>query len=300
MKSVIGPLWKSLTFILCTVLATSVLAATIRNSSSVDGTPYRLVFSDATSLNEGDDVRIAGVRVGQVTEIEVGKGGVALVTVAVDSSLKLTSDVAAAIRFRNLVGQRYIALQQGTGSQESLAANAEIGLDRTTPALDLTALFNGFRPLFKLLSPEDINELSYQIIQVFQGEGATVEGLVTSTASLTQTLASRDEVIGDVVTNLNTVLTTMNGRTDELETVIVSMQDLVSGLSNDREVIGGAVTSLGQLTTSLGGLVEDARPPLKSNIANLDVLSGNLAAEGATIKALPSGKALKGFGPAKP
>ena len=109
MKSVIGPLWKSLTFILCTVLATSVLAATIRNSSSVDGTPYRLVFSDATSLNKGDDVRIAGVRVGQVTEIEVGKGGVALVTVAVDSSLKLTSDVAAAIRFRNLVGQRYIA-----------------------------------------------------------------------------------------------------------------------------------------------------------------------------------------------
>ena len=284
MRSVIGPLWKSVAFVLCTVLATGVLAATIRNSSSVEGTPYKAVFSDVTSLNEGDDVRMAGVRIGQVTDIEVSGAEEATVSLAVDPEVELSSSVTAAIRFRNLIGQRYISLDQGTGGAgPALAAGSKIGLDRTEPALDLTALFNGFRPLFRLLSPEDINKLSFQIIKVFQGEGSTVEGLISSTASLTQTLASRDEVIGDVVTNLNTLLTTMNGRTTELQTVISAMQSLVSGLSDDRAVLGGAVTSIGNLTNSLSGLVEQARPPLKADIKHLDTLSGNLAAEGKLI-----------------
>ena len=284
MKSVIGPLWKSVAFIVITLLATTVLANTIRNSSSIDGTPYEAVFSDVTSLNKGDEVRMAGVRIGQVTDIKVSGSEQATVSLAVDREVKLASSVTAAIRFRNLIGQRYVSLDQGSGGQgTTLPAGSKIALENTEPALDLTALFNGFRPLFRLLSPEDINRLSYQIIKVFQGEGSTVEGLVSSTASLTQTIASRDEVIGDVITNLNTLLTTMNGRTTEIKTIISSLQDLVSGLSGDRAVIGGAVTSIGQLTVSLSGLVEEARPPLKADIGHLDTLAGNLAAEGKTI-----------------
>ena len=57
-------------------------------------------------------------------------------------------------------------------------------------------LFNGFKPLFQALSPDDINQLSYEIVQVFQGEGGTLEGLLANTASVTNTLADRDEVIG--------------------------------------------------------------------------------------------------------
>src|SRR5690606_28853827 len=107
----------------------------------------------------------------------------------------------AALRYRNMIGQRYIALSEGTGSAERLKKGETIGLDRTTPALDLTDLFGGFQPLFEALSPEDTNQLAYELIQVFQGESGTVESLLSHTASLTGTLAERDELIGSVIDN---------------------------------------------------------------------------------------------------
>ena len=77
-------------------------------------------------------------------------------------------------------------------------------------------LFNGFKPLFQALSPDDINKLSYEIVQVFQGEGGTLEGLLAHTASVTQTLAGRDQVIGELIDNLNEVLDHVGDRDDQL------------------------------------------------------------------------------------
>ena len=89
-------------------------------------------------------------------------------------------------------------------------------MTRTTPALDLTVLFNGFKPLFQALSPADINKLSYEIVQVFQGEGGTLESLLAHTASVTSTLADRDQVIGDLIDNLNEVLDHLGDRDEQL------------------------------------------------------------------------------------
>ena len=72
-------------------------------------------------------------------------------------------------------------------------------MSNTSPALDLTLLFNGFKPLFAALSPDDVNKLAYEIITVFQGEGGTLESLLAHTASVTTTLAGRDQVIGDLI-----------------------------------------------------------------------------------------------------
>jgi len=98
-----------------------------------------------------------------------------------------------------------------------LTAGETIQLDHTKPAVNLTTLFNGFRPLFQTLSADDVNKLSYQIIQVFQGESGTITDLVRNTASLTNTIADKDRVIGDVINNLNVVLETVNEHDDELE-----------------------------------------------------------------------------------
>ena len=92
----------------------------------------------------------------------------------------------AAIRYRNLVGQRYISLTDEIGDSQPAATTAPPSRSaQTSPALDLTVLFNGFKPLFQALSPVDINKLSYEIVQVFQGEGGTLEGLLAHTASVT-------------------------------------------------------------------------------------------------------------------
>ncbi|OLF16478.1 MCE family protein [Actinophytocola xanthii] len=278
MKGLVAPLVKLIVFTLVTVGATAVLAISIANVDLGSTTSYRARFTDATLLLPGDDVRIAGVRVGQVEEVAIVERTQAEVRFSVESGRRLPASVTAQIKFRNLVGQRYLTLGQGTGGDPNdvLEPDETIPLERTRPALDLTELFNGFKPLFRALSPDDVNQLSYEIIQVLQGEGGTVESLLAHTASLTATIAEKDQVIGQVIGNLNSALDTINARGDQLSTLVVQVQQLVSGLAQDREPIGDAVEALGGLAETTAGLLTEAREPLKQDIAALGGLVGNL------------------------
>jgi phospholipid/cholesterol/gamma-HCH transport system substrate-binding protein len=277
-----GPLIKSAIFVLVTGLATAILAVSISNTGVGDTATYYARFTDATSLNPGDDVRINGVRVGQVNQLAVVDQNLAKVAFSVDRNRRLPAGVSAVIKYRNMVGQRYIALQRGSGSGV-LAEGSEIPLDRTTPALDLTDLFNGFKPLFQALSPKDVNQLSGEIVQVLQGEGGTVQSLLAHTGSLTTTLAGRDKVIGEVITNLNSVLKTINGQGDALSTLVSTLQRLVSGLAGDRSAIGDAIDGIAALTTATSGLLDASRPALKESIAGLGDLSANLVSGSAEL-----------------
>jgi phospholipid/cholesterol/gamma-HCH transport system substrate-binding protein len=180
------------------------------------------------------------------------------------------------VRYRNLVGQRYIALVQGAGDGTPMRPGSTIPLGRTAPALDLTDLFNGFKPLFVALSPKDVNDFSYEIIKTLQGEGASINSLLAHTASLTSSLADRDEVIGRTITNLNSVLSTVDQRDQRLSELIVQLQRFVSGLSQDRVAIGSSLTNIAGLAESTAGLVQDARPPIKADVKALNDLAGTL------------------------
>ena len=147
-------------------------------------------------------------------------------------------------------------------------------------------LFNGFKPLFKALSPKDVNQLSAEIISVFQGEGGTITSLLQHTASLTTAIASKDQVIGQVIANLNTVLGTVNAHGPQLGDLIEQTQKLVSGLAEQRKPIGDAVSALGDLAVSTTGLLADARPALKDDVAQLGVLSQNLGDSGVLLNHL--------------
>lgn len=285
MRKVAGPLIKGLIFVLVTGLATAVLAVSISNTNVGDKIGYAARFTDVTSLNPGDDVRIRGVRVGQVDSLSVVDHNLALVRFSVSKSRPLPADVTATIKYRNMVGQRYIALDRGDRlSVHLLKPDTEIPLDRTHPALDLTDLFNGFKPLFQALSPKDVNELSGEIVQVLQGEGGTVDSLLQHTGSLTSTLADRDQVIGQVIDNLNSVLGNINGQGDALSTLVGTLQRLVSGLAGDRTAIGGAIEGLAELTNATAGLLDQARQPLKDSISGLGMLASNLVAGSAELE----------------
>jgi phospholipid/cholesterol/gamma-HCH transport system substrate-binding protein len=278
MRKLVGPLIKGLIFVLVTGLATAVLAVSISNTNVGDTIGYAAKFTDVTSLNPGDDVRIRGVRVGQVDSMEVVDQNLALVHFSVDKTMALPADVTATIKYRNMVGQRYIALDRGEKlSADLMKPGAEIPLRRTHPALDLTDLFNGFKPLFQALSPKDVNELSGEIVQVLQGEGGTVDSLLMHTGSLTSTLANRDKVIGQVIDNLNSVLGNINNQGDALSTLVSTLQQLVSGLAGDRTAIGDAIQGLADLTGATAGLLDQARQPLKDSISGLGMLASNLA-----------------------
>ncbi|HVV14322.1 MCE family protein [Amycolatopsis sp.] len=277
MRGFVAPLIKLTIFIVVTVLFTAVLGISIANINTSSTNTYSARFTDATLVLAGDDVRIAGVKVGQVKDVKIVDRRQAQIDFEVDSNRSLPANVTATIKYRNLVGQRYLSLSQGTGDDtQQLKPGTTIPLDHTTPALDLDELFNGFKPLFTALNPDDVNKLSYEIIQVLQGEGGTIDSLLSHTASLTSTIAQKDQVIGEVIDNLNSVLDTVNAHTPQLNTLVINLQRLVSGLAADRKPIGDAIDALGGLATTTSGLLEQVRDPLKNDIAALGVLSNNL------------------------
>jgi phospholipid/cholesterol/gamma-HCH transport system substrate-binding protein len=137
-------------------------------------------------------------------------------------------------------------------------------------------LFNGFKPLFEALSPEDVNQLSYELIQVFQGEGGTLEGLLAHTASVTSTLADRDEVIGDLIDNLSLVLDHVADRDKQLTRLIQSFRTLVGGLKKDRNAILGSLEEVSALSVETASLIDGIREPFVKDIKELRAVAGNI------------------------
>lgn len=284
MRPLAGPLVKLVAFATVTILATYVLAATISNAGLSDTVSYRAEFTDVTGLLAGDDVRIAGVRVGTVSNVRVVRRTVAQVTFTVRRDHPLPTTTLAEIRYRNLVGQRYVALTQGPGEPNAnLPADGLIPLGRTRPALDLTVLFGGFKPLFQALDPAEVNRLAEEILQVLQGEGGTVDQLLAHISSLTTTLAQKDAVIGQVIDNLNTVLGTVSQRDVQLAALIGELRRFVSGLSADRTAIGASLTDIDALASSTADLLDKGRPALRNDITQLGRTAKNLADQGDVV-----------------
>jgi phospholipid/cholesterol/gamma-HCH transport system substrate-binding protein len=274
---------KLMIFVVVTTLATSVLVVTIGNLTFGDSRTYKAAFTDATGVNKGDDIRVAGVRVGTVQDIEIVDRTRALVTFSVDTATSVNGGTNATVRYRNLVGQRYISLTQEVGDTARLPEGATIPVERTRPALDLTVLFNGFKPLFQALSPEDVNQLSYELIQVFQGEGGTLEGLLAHTASVTSTLADRDQVINELIDNLSLVLDHVADRDEQLTRLITSFRTLVSGLKKDRNAILGSLEDVSALSVETASLIKGIRKPFVQDIKQLRAVAGNIDANKAEL-----------------
>ncbi len=264
-------------FTVVSVLVTGLLAAIMGNIGFGGGTTYRAVFSSASMLEKGDDVRVAGVSVGEVKKVEHYDRTQALVTFRVKSDVPLTTASHAEIRFLNLVGDRYLALEEGADRDaERLESGGTIPINQTKPALDLTTLFNGFQPLFQALNPQQVNDLSMNLVQVLQGEGGTVQGLLQKTASLTNTLADRDQLIGRVVDNLGQTLATVDERHRQLSDLVVGLKNWMADLARDRSVIGSSISNISDLTVVVADLLRQGRPLLKSDVAKLRKLAALL------------------------
>ncbi|MGN6089980.1 MAG: MCE family protein [Actinomycetales bacterium] len=267
---------KLAVFAVVTLAATGLLATTIGAFAGGNTVSYRARFSDVTGVQPGDDVRIAGVRVGRVEDVKVAGDGHAEVGFSVERDRRIPRSAVVVIRYRNLVGQRYLAVTEGAGDSRPLPADGLIPLSQTRPALDLTVLFNGFKPLFAALSPQDVNKLSGEIISVLQGEGGNLESLLGHTASLTSALADRDQLVGDTIDNLNSVLGTLAARDDKLSDLVAQTQRFVSGLSADRQAIGDSLQGINDLAGATSDLLVQARQPLKQDVSSLGDLAATL------------------------
>lgn len=266
---------KFTAFVTVSVLAAVLVINTINRPLESSASTYHAVFTDAEGLSSGSEVRVAGVRVGKVTDVEL-RGGRALVTFDVLRRNSVPGHTRALARYADLLGGRYLALDPGDGGGGRLADGSTIPMQRTRPALELTSLLNGFKPLFDTINPQEANELARELVAVFQGQSGTVTTLLDRTVSITSHLTDRDQVINQLVTNLNTVLTTMSGDRAQLHTLVDRLGALTSGMARDRDQIGQALDSGGALTHSLATTMGQLTPELSHDINRAGPLTDSL------------------------
>jgi len=231
---------------------------------------YSAVFRDVSGLKPGDSVRAAGMRVGTVNSIVVQSDNTVVTTFDADRDVRLTTGSKAAVRYLNLVGDRYLELIDGPGSTRLISAGSRIPIDRTVPALDLDQLLGGLKPVIAGLNPQDVNALTASLLQVFQGQGGTLDSLLSSSASFSNDLADNDQVIQQLIDNLNTVLGTLAKDGDQFSGAIDRFEKLVSGLAEDRDSIGTSIDSLSDGTASIAELLGTARPALAGTVDQLN------------------------------
>lgn len=266
-------------FAVVMMLLTIALFAVFAEVRTGPANGYTAVFKDASRLKAGDSVRVAGVRVGTVNDISLQSDNSVLVRFNADRDIVLTTGTKAAIRYLNLVGDRFVELVDGPGSTRVLPPGSQIPMDRTAPALDLDLLLSGLKPVIHGLNPKDVNALTASLIQVMQGQGGTIESLLSKTSSFSNSLADNNQVVEQLIDELRTVLGTLSKNGDQFSGAIDKLQKLVGGLSEDRDPIGTAITALDNGTASLSDFLGNARQPLKDTIAQVNRLATNVGSD---------------------
>jgi phospholipid/cholesterol/gamma-HCH transport system substrate-binding protein len=257
-------------FLTVCLLAAFLLVSIFAQLRFEEGKTYYAEFSNVSNLRTGKLVRIAGVEVGKVQDISINPDATVRVKFTADNSVTLTEGTQAVIRYDNLFGDRYLALEEGAGGLRVLSPGQTIPLDRTKPALDLDALIGGFKPLFRALNPDQVNALSEELLQAFQGQGPTIGSFLDQAAAVSNTLADRDQLIGQVVDNLNVVLGSLGGQSDRLDKAVVSLSQLVHGLAARKTDISNAVAYTNAAAGSVADLLAQARAPFSKVVHETD------------------------------
>ncbi|MCV7171885.1 MCE family protein [Mycobacterium sp. CPCC 205372] len=271
-----GNLIKVSVFAVVMLLISAGLVVVFGEIRFASSNSYHATFADASRLKGGEDVRIAGVPVGSVGDVKLNPDNTVDVAFNIDKKYQMYTSTRAAIRYENLVGDRYMEITSGPGELRKLPSGGMVPIDQTQPALDLDALLGGLRPVVKGLDGEQINQISGAVIESLQGEGGALSRLLSETGTFSQTLGDRYQVISEAIRNLNEVLGTIDEKSVEFDASVDELQKLVSGLAEGRDPIAGAIPPLASASADLTDMLANSRRPLQGVLENLRPLATEL------------------------
>jgi phospholipid/cholesterol/gamma-HCH transport system substrate-binding protein len=270
-------------FTVAMVLVAAMLVVVFGEFRFTSQTDYHATFLDASRLKAGQDVRIAGVPVGTVGSLKLNPDNTVDVAFAVDKKYQLYTTTRAVVRYENLVGDRYLEITAGPGELRKIPPGSTIPRENTQPALDLDALLGGLRPVLKGLDGAKINEVSSAVMELLQGQGGALSNLLSTTSAFTQNLAARDQLIGDVINNLNTVLGTVDDKGAEFDASVDQLQKLLTGLAQGRDPIAGAIPPLASAENDLTDMLAQSRRPVQGVIENVRPMAQRMDVRKADI-----------------
>ncbi|BBY99394.1 MlaD family protein [Mycolicibacterium fallax] len=235
---------------------------TLRRDIAGKTQEYGAVFSDVFGLREGDDVRMAGVRVGRVEKVELD-GDKANVRFVVQEEQKLYGNTVASIVYQNIVGQRFLGLTRGgIGDTAPVEPGFVVPLAQTDPSFDVGNLLNGYQPLFATLDTDAAENLTQGIIQSLQGDTGSITALVTQTSGIAETFAGKDESLGGVITSLDKVVGNIAGQNADLDKVIKQTNQVVSNFNGRRPQLRDSMGSISRVVKEIGIASSNVQPDL--------------------------------------
>ncbi|WP_308480023.1 MlaD family protein [[Mycobacterium] burgundiense] len=249
--------------VVCFALVWTVFVTLQRN---VDGPTkdYAAVFTDVMGLKVGDEVRMAGVKVGRVDGIGLTDEGGARVDFRVESEQLLYGNTKASIDYQNIIGQRYLGLALGEfDDPQVLPAGAVIPVERTEPSFDISNLLNGFEPLFALLNPDQVDNLTTAVMRAMQGDSGAVTTLIAETTRLAEEYSGTDQILDGVLTHLNSVLGSVAERSGDLDATIASTKALFGGFAARREEFVDSMDQASIVAQRLANVISDVQPDLQ-------------------------------------
>lgn len=267
MTSVGGSAWRLVLFTATMLAVLGLVVTAIQRPVAGDTVAYRAVFTDVNGLKTGDDIRLYGVQIGKVNDISL-RGTEAVVGFTVREGTAVHANSRLAIRYQNLTGQRYVDLQQPEAPAGTTPAGATIGTDRTIPSFDVTALFNGLKPVLATLSPEALNQFTTSLLAVIEGDGAGIGPALSAIGTLSGYVTDRQAVITTLISNLAGISDALGGRSQHLVTLLAKLADVFTSLQIKIDgLVDFALTAppvLGPVDSLLAtfGLTEDENPDL--------------------------------------
>ena len=248
-------------------------------------------FEDATGVLLGDSVKLAGVDIGRVKGTEI-RNGKAVITFNLDKSVELPTDSQVAIRWRNVLGQRFIYVYPGNDS-ETFAEGETIPSEQTEDVNDIGAFLNRLGPVLKAIDPDEANTFLDSVNTALQGNEKDVRDLLDDGALLAETLAGEDENIKNLIGSADEIMAAFAGQEDALGKIFDDLDTVGTVLERRIGDINTLVTDFSDVQRELYGIVKDNGESIDNTIAGLDtvtsVLSKNRKNLSETLHTMPLG-----------
>ncbi|MGA4864394.1 MCE family protein [Streptomyces lavendulocolor] len=236
-------------------------------------TGYTAEFTEAAGLDEGDEVRIAGVKVGEVTAIGLD-GARVTVRFEVDDTTWIGDSSTAAIAIKTLLGEKYLAVDPLGGRAQNPAER--IPASRTTSPYDVTQALTGLGDTLDAIDTKTLAESFRAISATFADSPPDVRSAATGLSALSRSVSSRDARLAELLKGSRQLTRTLEGRKSSFATLLEDGGLLLGELQARRDAIHQLLTGARNLGTQLTGLVQDNNRQLGPTLTALGRVTGVL------------------------
>ncbi len=233
------------------------------------GTTYYANFSEAGGLKTGDEVRVAGVRVGKVNSIELD-GNQVKVGFKIREKVNFGEKSGAGVRVKTLLGDMFLELQPAGEGQ--MKAGGTIPVDRTESPYDVVEAFEGLADTSANIDKDQLAAALTTLADLTRSTPEEFQAALTGVSDLSRNLAAKDERIDSLLTQLDRVTKVLDERDEDLITLMNNANQLFAALVERREAVHNLLVSTQQLAKELSQLVDDSRADLKPALESLDVI----------------------------